>query len=108
MSNKNRNNKNISKFCSLSSISSNKNYNKGYFTSMTAENGTGNNNNYNYSNISEKFTDGNSYINNNDDQSMYTPSEIEQKEKENDPEYEKLQNRKLIIYLIYFLLYRIR
>jgi len=101
--NKNNNNKNFSKFCSLSSISSNKNYNKGYFTSITTQNG--NNHNYNYSNISEKFTDGNSNNNNNEDQSMYTPSEVNQKVKENDdPEYEKLQNRKYIYILFKFLL----
>ena len=99
--NKSNNNKNFSKFCSLSSISSNKNHNKGYFTSITTQNG--NNHNYNYSNISEKFTDGNSYINNNEDQSMYTPSEVNQKVKENDdPEYEKLQNRKYIYILFIF------
>ena len=91
----NKNNKNFSKFCSLSSISSNKNYNKGYFTSITAID-NGNNHNYNYSNISEKFTDGNSYIHNNEDQSMYTPSELNQKVKEKDSEYEQLQNRKYI------------
>ena len=88
------NNKNFSKFCSLSSISSNKNYNKGHYISITTNNG---NNNYNFSNISEKLTDRNSYINNNSEQSLYTPTEIDnQIKKNNDEEYTKLQNRKFI------------
>ena len=72
-------NKNFSKFGSLSSISSNKNYNnKAYLTSLTT-----NNYGHNYSNITE--------------QSLLTATEINKKIKENeDAEYAKLQNRKLI------------
>ena len=102
------NNRNFSKFCSLSSISSNKNYNKAYLTSITTNNGNNNHNNYNYNNITEKFTDGNSNKNNkdnNDDQIMYTPTEIIQKNEQNeDPEYAKLQNRKYIYIFNYFFL----
>ena len=96
------NNKNFSKFCSLSSISSNKNYNKGHYISITTNNG---NNNYNFSNISEKLTDRNSYINNISEQSLYTPTEIDNKiKKNNDEEYTKLQNRKYIFFKLYFLI----
>ena len=96
------NNKNFSKFCSLSSISSNKNYNKGHYISITTNNG---NNNYNFSNISEKLTDRNSYIINNSEQSLYTPTEIDNKiKKNNDEEYTKLQNRKYIFFKLYFLI----
>ena len=101
INNKHNNNKNFSKFCSLSSISSNKNYNKNYLTSITTNNGN-NNQKYNFSNITEKFTDG-SYINNNDEQSMYTPNEVDEKiNLNNDAEYTKLQNRKFIFYLIFY------
>ena len=96
------NNKNFSKFCSLSSISSNKNYNKGHYISITTNNG---NNNYNFGNISEKLTDRNSYINNISEQSLYTPTEIDNKiKKNNDEEYTKLQNRKYIFFKLYFLI----
>ena len=108
--NNNANNKNISKFGSLSSISSNNNYNKAYLTSVTTNNGKYNHN-FNYSNISDKYTDGNSYIiNNEEEQSMYTPTELDSKNKPNDnEEYSKLQNRKYIFILIYiFYYYRIR
>ena len=107
--NNNANNKNISKFCSLSSISSNNNYNKGYLTSVTINNGK-HNHNFNYSNISEKFTDGNSYIINNEEPSMYTPTEVDSKSKQNEnEEYSKLQNRKFKFILLYiFYSYRIR
>ena len=104
--NNKHNNKNFSKFCSLSSISSNKNYNKGYLTSITTNNG--NNRNYNFSNISEKFSDGNSIMNN--EQSMYNPTDIDKKIKQSEnTEYDKLQNRKFFILIIYFYYYyRIR
>ena len=98
-------NKNFSKFGSLSSISSNKNYNKQqYFTSMT------NNNNFNNNatNISERFSDGNSQIKNQYEQTVYTNTEINRKIKEStDGEYAKLQNRKYIFLIFYFLLFRI-
>ena len=77
-------NKNFSKFASLSSISSNKNYNnnKAYLTSLTTNNYA-----HNYSNITE--------------QSLITATEINKKIKENeDAEYAKLQNRKLIFIFI--------
>ena len=96
--NNRHNNKNFSKFCSLSSISSNKNYNKNYLTSITTNNGN-NNHKYNFSNISEKFTEGNSYMNK-DEQSMCIPNEIDGKIKiNNETEYAKLQNRKFIFIL---------
>ena len=99
--NNNNNNKNFSKFCSLSSISSNRNYNKGYLTSITTNNG--NNNHYNLSNATEKFTDGNNYNRNQDEESMYIPSELGQLNKNEDPEYSKLQNRKYILLNFIFL-----
>jgi len=102
----NNNNKNFSKFCSLSSISSNRNYNKGYLTSITTNNG--NNNHYNLSNATEKFIDGNNYNRNQDEESMYIPTELGQKNKNEDPEYSKLQNRKFIFINFIFYHYRIR
>ena len=95
--NNNNNNKNFSKFCSLSSISSNRNYNKGYLTSITTNNGNNNHYNYNLSNVTEKFTDGNNYNRNQDEESMYIPTELGQINKNEDPEYSKLQNRKYIL-----------
>ena len=101
--NNNNNNKNFSKFCSLSSISSNRNYNKGYLTSITTNNGNNNHYNYNLSNVTEKFTDGNNYNRNQDEESMYIPTELGQINKNEDPEYSKLQNRKYILINFIFL-----
>ena len=101
--NNNNNNKNFSKFCSLSSISSNRNYNKGYLTSITTNNGNNNHYNYNLSNATEKFTDGNNYNRNLDEESMYIPTELGQINKNEDPEYSKLQNRKYILINFIFL-----
>ena len=102
INNRNNTNRNFSKICSLSSISSNKNYNKAHLTSITTNNGN-NNHNYNFSNISEKFSDGNSYVNNDIEKSLYTPSEIDKKIQENDnAEYTQLQNRKFIFIIIIF------
>ena len=101
INNKNNNNKNFSKICSLSSISSNKNYNKAHLTSITTNKVNTNHNYNNISNISEKYSDGNRYMNNDDERSMYTPTELDIKNKDNkDMEYTQLQNRKFIFIII--------
>ena len=70
-------------------------------TSITTNKVNTNHNYNNISNISEKYSDGNRYMNNDDERSMYTPTELDIKNKDNkDMEYTQLQNRKFIFIII--------